>query len=72
RLAEVDTALAARLDADAIERIVALIPSAWLAADAPFADAGAHRAAYAAWLMRRLEQPRAFVEEAIRARSRHL
>ena len=32
-------------------------------------DAGAQRARYVAWLMRRLEAPRAFADEAIRARA---
>ena len=72
KLAEVDEALAARLDARTIDAIVDDIPAAWLGGDAPFADHRQHRDAYATWLKRRLEAPRAFVEEAIRARSRHL
>ena len=72
KLAEVDAPLAARLDKRTIEHIVELIPAAWLAGDAPFADHRAHRAAYAEWLKRRLAAPRAFVEEAIRARARDL
>lgn len=71
RLADVDAELAAKLDGDAIERIVARIPDSWLG-DAPFASASAQRDAYSAWLKRRLDVPRAFVEEAIRARSRDL
>ena len=72
RLAEIDAALRARLDDRVIDGIVGEIPAAWLGGDAPFADHRAHRDAYAAWLKRRLEAPRAFVEEAIRARSRDL
>jgi hypothetical protein len=72
KLAEIDAALAARLGAHVIDGIVEQIPAAWLGGDAPFADHREHRAAYATWLKRRLETPRAFVEEAIRARSRHL
>ena len=72
KLADIDEALAARLDANVIEGIVEQIPAAWLGGDVPFADHRAHRDAYAAWLKRRLEKPRAFVEEAIRARSRDL
>src|SRR5215470_13536192 len=53
-----------------IDGIVELIPAAWLTGDAPFADHRAHRDAYATWLKRRLLSPRAFVEEAIRARAR--
>jgi len=67
-LRDADERLGALLSRAAIERIVASIPDAWLGGDAPFADAGAHRAAYADYLCRRLEAPRAFVEEAIRAR----
>jgi hypothetical protein len=72
RLAEVDAALAAKLDERTIDAIVEDIPAAWLTGDAPFADHRAHRDAYATWLKRRLASPRAFVEEAIRARARGL
>lgn len=72
RLGEVDAQLAARLDAHVIDAIVELIPAAWLVGAVPFADHREHRFAYATWLKRRLEEPRAFVEEAIRARSRDL
>ena len=72
RLAEIDATLRARLDDHVIDGIVDGIPAAWLGGDAPFADHRAHREAYATWLKRRLEAPRAFVEEAIRARSRDL
>ena len=51
--------------AAAIERIVDLVPEAWLAADG---GASGRRAAYAGYLRRRLEAPHAFLEEAIRAR----
>jgi hypothetical protein len=71
-LAEFDAALAAKLDERTIDGIVAEIPATWLAGDAPFADHRAHRDAYATWLKRRVEAPRAFVEEAIRARARDL
>jgi len=72
KLAEVDAAFTPKLDASVIDGIVGDIPAAWLGGDVPFADHNAHRAAYAAWLRRRLEKPRAFVEEAIRARTRDL
>jgi hypothetical protein len=71
-LAEIDAALAARLDDRTIDAIVEEIPAAWLGGDAPFADHRAHREAYATWLKRRRDAPRAFVEEAIRARTRDL
>ncbi|HET9015753.1 MAG TPA: HipA family kinase [Thermomicrobiaceae bacterium] len=70
-LAEADHRLAARLTPEAIERIVALIPDDWLD-DPAFVDPARQRAAYAAYLTDRLAPPRAFVEEAIRARARQL
>jgi hypothetical protein len=54
--------MAGALSADRIERIVALIPESWLEDGAP------DRAAYAGYLIDRLASPRAFVEEAMRAR----
>ncbi|HET6959371.1 MAG TPA: HipA family kinase [Vicinamibacterales bacterium] len=62
QLAEVDEALTALLTPPVIERIVGLIPEAWLEGEA------SHRAAYARYLIDRLGAPRAFVEEAIRGR----
>ncbi len=72
-LEKVDSELAAKLTPRLIADIVALIPDAWLAADAPRVDgeavgATAHRAAYAEYLTLRLGAPRAFVAEALRAR----
>ena len=71
-LREADARLSVLVTHDAIERIVALIPDAWLVGDASgtsaHADAAAHRDAYRRYLQRRIEAPRAFVEEAIRAR----
>jgi hypothetical protein len=61
-LGAVDAAMAAALSPEIIEGIVTLIPDAWLEEGAP------GRAAYARYLMERLASPRAFVEEAIRAR----
>jgi hypothetical protein len=70
-LREADARMSALLTREAIERIVALIPDAWLGGDAPFADdATAHRAAYAQYLYRRIEAPHAFAEEAICAHAR--
>lgn len=65
-LRDADARLAPHLTADEIERIVGLLPDDWLAEDGGPAP---RRAAYAGYLQRRLEAPRAFVEEAIRARS---
>ena len=66
-----------------IARIVALIPGAWLDGDigspgaSPVPGSGSpdvssveqRREAYQAYLLRRLEPPQAFIEEAIRARA---
>ena len=49
------------------ERLAAAIPAAWLTSDSGFAEAGAHRAAYAAWLGARLEALPLVLEEAERA-----
>lgn len=68
QLREADERLAALLSRDAIERIVATIPDDWLGGDVPFASVAEHREAYASYLCRRLEAPRAFAEEALRAR----
>jgi hypothetical protein len=67
-LAEVDGELAAKLAPQIIADIVALIPDAWLIGEAAFADAASQRAAYVEYLTLRLEAPRAFVAEALRAR----
>lgn len=64
-----DAALSARLTPEIIDSVVSLIPPAWLNSEADFADHAEHRAAYTAYLHRRLESPREFVEEAIRARA---
>ena len=68
-LREVDDELAAMLTPAAIEEIVALIPDSWLGDEARFPTADAHRAAYREWLTTRLTAPRAWVEEAVRART---
>lgn len=63
-LAGADARLAARLTADAIAAILALVPDGWLSAG----DAAAERAAYVSYLRARGEGTRPFVEEAARAR----
>lgn len=52
-----------------VEHIVALVPESWLTADPHFQNAQTSREAYVDYLVRRLERPRAFVQEAILARS---
>lgn len=71
-LAAADAAMAAALTPQVVADVVALIPDDWLEDDPLFADPAAQRGAYAAYLLGRLQAPRAFFEEAVRARSLHL
>ena len=68
KLAEVDALMADRLTPRILAGIVDAIPAGWLDGSAPF-DATAQRAAYLAYLTRRLQAPRAYAEEALRARN---
>jgi hypothetical protein len=69
RLAEAGARLAPRLDAGTVQRVLAEVPDGWLTGEPRFADAAAHRAAYAGVLERRLAAAPVFLEEAERARS---
>jgi hypothetical protein len=71
-LAQADAAMTAALTPAVIADVVALIPDDWLEDDPLFADKAAQRAAYVAYLGARLAAPRAFFEEAQRARSQHV
>lgn len=69
---DIDTADAeftAMLTPEAIRSVVDLVPDEWLVAGSPFRSAEEHRQAYLEYLTTRLAEPRAFVKEAIRARS---
>ncbi|HEX8834285.1 MAG TPA: HipA family kinase [Abditibacteriaceae bacterium] len=68
-LQQVDAELTAKLTPDVITGIINLIPEAWLGDVEHFATIDEHRAAYVEYLTTRLQEPRAFLEEAIRARS---
>lgn len=68
-LAEADTELAARLTPEAIESVVAMIPEEWLGDEPRFASVAEHRAGYRDYLLRRLDSPREWVEDAVRART---
>lgn len=68
-LAEVDERMSARITPELIRSIVAAIPDSWLTGDTTFAQLGQYRDAYHGYLLRRLQPPHAFVEEAIRARA---
>jgi hypothetical protein len=68
QIREVDAGLAATLAPDVLDGILGLVPDEWLAdADSRFSAEQA-RAAYRSYLLERLEAPRGFVEEAVRAR----
>ena len=58
--------------AQVVAGVVALIPDAWLEDDPLFAGRSEQRDAYRDYLLRRLEAPRVFAEEAIRARAAQL
>ena len=68
-LDEADAAMTKRITPALIEETVALVPDAWLASDKTFAAPSLAREAYVRHLSRRLTAPRAFFEEARRARS---
>jgi hypothetical protein len=60
-LAEADRMMSAALTPEVIAQIVEQVPEAWLG--------GVPAAAYSGYLVRRLEAPRRFLEEALRARA---
>ncbi len=67
-LQETDSVMVGQMTVDRIEHIVQLIPAGWLG-DSAFAGIEQHRQAYVEYLLSRLQSPRLFLEEAIRARS---
>jgi hypothetical protein len=69
-LEEADITLSALLTADVVRDVVSLIPDEWLGDEPEVGGPEAHRDAYVAYLLSRLQPPRAFVEEAINARAR--
>lgn len=67
-LREMDSKMTGRVTPDVIDSVVKLIPHTWLV-ESPFSGSNQHRDAYSEYLLKRLEPPRLFLEEAIRARS---
>jgi hypothetical protein len=67
-LEQADRMMAGRLTPDIIAAIVDLVPDAWLQDGPAGGEHGSYRAAYCDYLIDRLASPRAFVEEAVRAR----
>lgn len=68
QLIAADARLAPLLSPERLREIVELIPADWLGDVPQFDSVEAHREAYATYLNQRLTGPRAFVQEAIRAR----
>ncbi len=68
-LREADITARTRLAAEVIQRIVDLVPGAWLNGERRFASQAEHRQAYVAYLLNRLEASSLFVEEARHART---
>jgi hypothetical protein len=66
---DVDKELAALLTREAIESVVGLVPEQWLGDEPRFPSVREHRAAYRDYLLRRLDSPREWVEDAVRART---
>jgi hypothetical protein len=52
-----------------IAGVIDLIPESWLGDEPRFPSIDEHRLAYREYLMRRLEQPRKWMEDAVRART---
>ncbi len=69
---DADARSAPLLRGDDIAALVSAIPDAWLGDEPRFPDPATHRAAYLAYLTRRLETPRAFAEGAEHARLQQL
>jgi hypothetical protein len=65
---QVDQAMTSALNEDSIRKVVDLVPDDWMTDHAPFNSIAENKQAYVDYLIKRLEAPRAFVEEAIRAR----
>jgi hypothetical protein len=71
-LREVDAKMTGLITPGIIDSIVQLIPDAWLGEDSSFGGSNQYREAYMEYLLRRLESPHDFLEEAIHARSRYV
>ena len=67
-LETVDEAMTASITKNAIKGIVDLVPDDWMKDNSPFSRIAENKQAYVDYLTRRLDEPRHFVEEAIRAR----
>ena len=64
----IDDTMAGMLTPDTLRQVVDLIPGAWLATDDVADRVAARRRSYHQYLTKRLEAPRAFIDEALRVR----
>ena len=64
-----DKAMTAVITEEVIKGVVDLVPDDWMNDNSPFSTIAENRQAYVEYLTRRLDEPRPFVEEAIRAQS---
>jgi HipA-like kinase len=67
-LGKVDQAMTTLISEEVIRGIVDLVPDDWMKDNSRFTTIAENREAYVAYLLRRLDEPRHFVGEAIRAR----
>ena len=63
-----DEAMTAAISQEVIKSVADLVPDDWMKDNSQFGTPAENRQAYVDYLTRRLEAPRNFVEEAIRAR----
>jgi hypothetical protein len=68
-LEAIDGPMTSTIPENAIREIVERVPDDWMYGDPSFPTTTENREAYVKYLLRRLEEPRYFLEEAIRARS---
>jgi hypothetical protein len=64
-----DAAMVSKITEQEVRRIVDLVPDDWLLGNSSFKTVAENRQAYVEYLLRRLDEPRNFVEEAIRVQS---
>jgi len=68
-LEAVDGPMMSTMTENTIREVVDLVPDDWMVGNSPFRTTSENIEAYVGYLLRRREEPRYFLEEAIRARS---
>lgn len=71
-LREANSVMTGRITPDIIDRVVKLIPEAWMVGDSSFGASGQLKDVYSEYLLSRLAASHVFLEEAIRARSLYI